>query len=228
MITISQVYRALWLSIVVSGLAALISAVIGIPLGTALAEFSFRGKGAILTVVHASMGLPPVVVGVFTYLVIRRSGPLGSFGLIYTFTAMVIVQIILATPIIAGFTHASLEGVDPRLGLQARSLGATSVQAMLIKTREVRAGLVAAVIAGFGRVIGEVGAVMVVGGALNSKTDVLTTIAVKLTRQGKPALALLVGAILITLAVVVNVFLTRLQADKGQREAEKRVTGYVS
>ena len=88
--------------------------------------------------------------------------------------------------------------------------------------------MVAAVIAGFGRVIGEVGAVMVVGGALNSKTDVLTTIAVKLTRQGKPAFALLVGAILITLAVVVNVFLTRLQADKGQREAEKRVTGYVS
>ena len=228
MITISQVYRAIWLSLVVSGSATLISAIIGIPLGAALAEFSFRGKGAILTVVHAFMGLPPVVVGVFTFLVIRRSGLLGSLGLYLTITAMVIVQIILATPIIAGFTHASLEGVDPRLGLQARSLGATRVQAMLVKTHEARAGLVAAVIAGFGRVIAEVGAVMIVGGAINSKTDVLTTIAVKLTRQGYPRLALLVGIILITIAIVVNVFLTRLQSDKGQREAEKRVTGYVS
>jgi len=228
MITISQVYRAIWLSLVVSGSATLISAVIGIPLGTALAEFSFRGKRAALTVVHAFMGLPPVVIGVFAFLIIRRSGPLGGLGLIYTITAMVIVQVILATPIIAGFTHASLEGVDPRLGLQARSLGATRVQAVLVKTREARAGMVAAVIAGFGRVIAEVGAVTIVGGAINSKTDVLTTIAVKLTRQGFPALALLVGTILIIMAIIINVFLTRLQSGKWRRETEKRVMGYVS
>jgi tungstate transport system permease protein len=228
MITISQVYRAIWLSLVVSGSATLISAAIGIPLGTALAEFSFRGKGSILTVVHAFMGLPPVVVGVFTFLIIRRSGPLGSLGLIYTISAMVIVQVILATPIIAGFTHASLEGVDPRLGLQARSLGATRVQAVLVKTREARAGLVAAIIAGFGRVIAEVGAVIIVGGAINRKTDVLTTIAVKLTRQGLPHLALLVGVILIAMAIIINVFLTRLQTGKWWQKSGERVTGYVS
>jgi tungstate transport system permease protein len=141
---------------------------------------------------------------------------------------MVIVQVILATPIIAGFTHASLEGVDPRLGLQARSLGASRVQAVLVKTREARAGLVAAVIAGFGRVIAEVGAVTIVGGAINRKTDVLTTIAVKLTRQGRPELALLVGIILIVMAIIINVFLTRLQSGKWRRESERRVTGYVS
>jgi tungstate transport system permease protein len=228
MITISQVYRAIWLSLVVSGSATLISAAIGIPLGTALAEFSFRGKGFVLSVVHAFMGLPPVVVGVFTFLVIRRSGPLGGLGLIYTITAMVIVQVILATPIIAGFTHASLIGVDPRLGLQARSLGATRVQAMLVKAREARAGVVASVIAGFGRVIAEVGAVMIVGGAINSKTDVLTTIAVKLTRQGKAELALLVGIVLVVMAVIIMAFLTRIQSGKWQREVEKRVTGYAS
>jgi tungstate transport system permease protein len=228
MITVSQVYRAIWLSLVVSGSATLISAVIGIPLGTALSELSFRGKKATLTVVHAFMGLPPVVIGVFTFLIIRRSGPLGALGLIYTITAMVIVQVILATPIIAGFTHASREGVDPRLGLQARSLGASRVQAVLVKTREARAGLVAAVIAGFGRVIAEVGAVTIVGGAINRKTDVLTTIAVKLTRQGRPELALLVGIILIVMAIIINVFLTRLQSGKWRRESERRVTGYVS
>lgn len=228
MITISQVYRAIWLSLVVSGSATLISAAIGIPLGTVLAEYSFRGKGFALSVVHAFMGLPPVVVGVFTFLVIRRSGPLGGLGLIYTIAAMVIVQVILATPIIAGFTHASLIGVDPRLGLQARSLGATRLQAMLVKAHEARAGVVASVIAGFGRVIAEVGAVIIVGGAINNKTDVLTTIAVKLTRQGRPELALFVGVVLVVMAIIIMVFLTRIQSGKWQREAEKRVTGYAS
>jgi tungstate transport system permease protein len=228
MITISQVYRAIWLSLVVSGSATLISAAIGIPLGTVLAEFSFRGKGFLLSVVHAFMGLPPVVVGVFTFLVIRRSGPLGGLGLIYTIAAMVIVQVILATPIIAGFTHASLIGVDPRLGLQASSLGATRLQAMLAKAREARAGVVASIIAGFGRVIAEVGAVMIVGGAINNETDVLTTIAVKLTRQGRPELALFVGIILVVMAIIIMVFLTRIQSGRWQREVEKRVTGYAS
>lgn len=227
MLSISDFYHALWLSLVVSGSSTVIGALVGIPLGTALAEFSFPGKRATLTVIHAFMGLPPVVVGIFTYLVIRRSGTLGGLGLIYTIPAMVIVQVILATPIIAGFTHASLEDVDPRLGLQAQSLGATRAQAMLTKAREARAGLVAAVIAGFGRVIAEVGAVMIVGGALSHQTDTLTTLAVKLTRQGRAKIALLVGVVLITLAVAVNVFLTRLQVDKGRREVEKRVTGYV-
>lgn len=224
----SQFYHALWLSLVVSGSATLIGALIGIPLGTVLSEYSFRGKKGILTVVHAFMGLPPVVVGLFTFLIITRSGPLGSLGLVYTATAMVIVQVLLATPIVTGFTHAALEDIDPRLGLQARSLGATRPQSMAVKLRQARAGVVAAVIAGFGRVIAEVGAVTIVGGAINGRTDTLTTLTVKLTRQGYTSLALLVGAVLIVLALVVNVFLTRLQAGRLQREAQKKVTGYAA
>lgn len=225
-VTISQFWHALWLSLVVSGSATLIGALIGIPLGTVLAEFQFRGKRSTLTVVHAFMGLPPVVVGLFTFLIIARRGLLGSLGLVYTAAAMVIVQVILATPIIAGLTHSSLQEVDPRLGLQAQSLGATRTQAMLVKMREARAGLIAAVIAGFGRVIAEVGAVMIVGGAFSGKTDTLTTLTVKLTRQGRNELALVIGVILIFIAIVVNIVLTRLQGATGRREVEKKVTGY--
>jgi tungstate transport system permease protein len=227
-VTWSQFWHALFLTLVVSGLATVIGALIGIPLGTVLAETDFRGKGVALTVVHAFMGLPPVVVGVFTFAVIARHGPLGTLHLVYTPAAMVLVQVILATPIIAGFTHASLQDLDPRLGLQARSLGASRVQAMVVKTREAQAGLVAAVIAGFGRIIAEVGAVTIVGGAINSQTDTMTTLTVKLTRQGNTSMAMLIGLILIGIALVINVFLTRLQSDKSLRAPEKKVTGYVA
>ncbi|MCJ7652762.1 MAG: ABC transporter permease [Actinobacteria bacterium] len=219
-------YRVLLLSLIVSGTATVIGALIGIPLGVALSESSFRGRRALLTLVHAFMGLPPVVVGLFTLLVIMRSGPLGSLELYYTPTAMVIVQVILATPIIAGFTHASMEGVDPRLGLQAMSLGATRWQAAWVKMREARAGLVAAVIAGLGRVMAEVGAVLIVGGNLKGQTRVLTTDIVMQTRMANYELALAEGIVLILLVVIINIFLTRLQAEKGMREIEKRVTGY--
>ena len=164
----------------------------------------------------------------FTFLVIMRHGPLGKIGIIYTLTAMVLVQVILAAPIVTGFTHASLQVVDPRLGLAARSLGATRAQSILVKTREARPGIIAAVIAGFGRVIAEVGAVTIVGGAISSQTDTLTTLVVKLTRQGEPWLALLVGSVLLFIALIVNIFLTRMQADKGKRRGQERVTGYAS
>ena len=228
MITMSQFWHALWLSLVVSGLATVISALIGIPLGVLLSEFDFRGKEAVLTVVHTSMALPPVVVGVFTFLIIMRSGPLGSIGIVYSAAAIVVVQVLLAVPIVMGFTHASLLVVDPRLGLAARSLGATRAQSILVKTREARPGIIAAVIAGFGRVIAEVGAATIVGGAISGQTDTLTTLVVKLTRQGQPKLALLVGVVLLFIALVVNAVLTHLQADKGKRELTKKVTGYVS
>lgn len=221
-----EFYRVLFLSLAVSGTAALIGAAIGIPIGVALSEFSFRGRNAALTVVHAFMGLPPVVVGLFTFLVIARSGPLGFLELVYTPTAMVIVQVILAAPIVAGFTHASMRGVDPRLGLQAMSLGATRFQAVLVKMREARAGLVAALIAGLGRVLAEVGAVMIVGGNIKGYTRVLTTDIVLQTRQGLYSYAIAEGLVLILVAVLVNAMLTRLQADKGREEVEKRVTGY--
>jgi tungstate transport system permease protein len=221
-----EFYRVLGLSLVVSGSAAVIGACLGIPLGACLAEFDFRGRKGVLSLVHAFMGLPPVVVGLFTFLVLARSGPLGSFNLIYTPTAMIIVQAILATPIVAGFTHASMQGVDRRLGLQARSLGATRIQAILVEMREARAGLVAAVIAGLGRVLAEVGAVMIVGGNIKGSTRVLTTDIVLQTRQGNYELALAEGLVLILIAIVINVLLTRLQAERGREEIMKRTTGY--
>jgi len=204
-------YRVLFLSLIVSGIGTVIGTVIGIPLGVLLSEYSFTGRSVILVIVHTFMGLPPVVVGVFTFLVLARSGPLGSMNLIYTPTAMVIVQVILAAPIIAGLTHASMRGVDPRLGLQARSLGATRIQSVLVKLREARAGLVAAVIAGFGGVISEVGAVMIVGGNIKGSTRVMTTDIVLQTRQGNYQLALAEGIVLLLLAIVINVILTRYQ-----------------
>ena len=204
-------YQVLFLSLTVSGIATVIGGIIGIPLGTVLAEYDFWGRRVLLVIVHTFMGLPPVVVGVFTFLVLARNGPLGSMNLIYTPTAMVIVQVILAAPIIAGFTHASLKGVDPRLGLQARSLGATRIQSILVKMREARAGLIAAVIAGFGGVISEVGAVMIVGGNLKGSTRVMTTDIVLQTRQGNYQLALAEGIVLLILALVINAVLTRYQ-----------------
>lgn len=221
-----EFYSVLGLSLLVSGSATVIGSALGIPIGVSLAEFDFRGRRACLNLVHAFMGLPPVVVGLFTFLVLARSGPLGTMNLIYTPTAMIIVQVILSTPIIAGFTHASMQGVDPRLGLQALSLGATRFQSVLVKMREARAGLIAAVIAGLGRVMAEVGAVMIVGGNIKGSTRVLTTDIVLQTRQGNYELALAEGLVLILIAIVVNMVLTRLQVEKGRKELEKRPTGY--
>lgn len=223
-----EFYQVLGLSLLVSGTATLIGTILGVPLGVTLSEYRFRGRGAALTVVHAFMGLPPVVVGVFTFLVLARSGPLGSLNLIYTPTAMVIVQVILAAPIIAGFTNASMEGVDPRIGLQARSLGASRLQSVFVKMREARAGLVAAIIAGFGGVISEVGAVMIVGGNIKGQTRVLTTDIVLQTRTGHYELALAEGIVLLFMAVVINAVLTRKQVERGRRELEKRLVGYRS
>ncbi|MDD5447588.1 MAG: ABC transporter permease [Actinomycetota bacterium] len=221
-----EFYRVLGLSLVVSGSAAAIGTLLGVPLGVLLSKTNFRGRGFVLSLVHAFMGLPPVVVGLFTFLIIARSGPLGSLELLYTPGAMIIVQVILATPIVAGFTHASMEGVDPRLFLQARSLGASRFQAIILGMREAREGIVAAIIAGFGRVLAEVGAVTIVGGNIRGKTRVMTTDIVLQSRKGDYGLALAEGIILILLAVLVNIFLTRLQSEGVRRESEKRVTGW--
>ncbi len=221
-----EFYRIVLLSLFVNGVATIIGSVIGIPAGVALAEFRFPGRKTALVLTHAMMGLPPVVMGVLFVLLLSRSGPLGFMDLLYTPTAMIMVQVVLAAPIVAGFTNASLEDVDPRIGMQARSLGATRVQSVYVKLREARAGLVAAVIAGFGGVVSEVGAVLMVGGNIKGDTQVLTTYIVQETRKGYMDQALAAGIILIMIAIVVNIFLTRLQADKGRQAAEtKGLTG---
>lgn len=219
-------YQIVMLSLAINGLATVIGTIIGIPAGVALAELRFRGRNTLLVFTHTLMGLPPVVAGVFFYLLLARSGPLGFMGLWLNPPSMVIVQVVLAAPIIAGFTNASLEDVDPRYGLQAMSLGATRLQSVYVKLRQARAGLVAAVIAGFGGVVSEVGAMMIVGGNIKGQTRVLTTYIVEETRKGNPDVALAAGIVLLTIAIVINIFLTRVQHRKAQREVETRgITG---
>lgn len=206
--------------------ATAFGAIVGIPIGMALAEFRFPGKKALLIIVHTFMGLPPVVAGVFFVLLFSRSGPFGFLNLLYTVPALILVQVVLSAPIIAGFTNASLEELDSRIGMQAKSLGATRFQAILMKIREARSGVVAALIGGFGGVVSEVGAIMMVGGNIKGSTRMLTTDIVLSTRIGNYDIALAEGLVLILIAVVVNILFTRLQTTKERDIVESEgVTG---
>lgn len=216
-----------WLSILVSGTASVFGALLGVPFGVILSEGKFRGKRLLLTLTHAMMGLPPVVAGLIVLLILMRNGPLGTLRLIYTPAGMIIVQTVLAFPLVAGLTHAAVSVVDPRYQIQARGLGASAFQAIVVKVKQARRGVIAAFIAGFGRVLAEVGAVMIVGGNIRNQTRVLTTHLLLLARQGKYELALADGLLLVLLSVLVNVFLTRAQGKKvGLQTA--RVRSYPS
>lgn len=199
------------LTLQVTGIALAIAVLLGIPLGAVLGLTKRRGQGALTVLIYTGMGLPPVVVGLFVYLLLSRSGPLGTFGWLFTPGAMIIAQIIIAFPVVVGLTMAAVSGVNPQLRLQARSLGATRVQEMTTILLEARIGVMAAVVAAFGAIISEVGAVMLVGGNIDGKTRVLTTAIVLNTRTGDFALALALGLILLTLTFLINGALLRLQ-----------------
>jgi tungstate transport system permease protein len=199
------------LSLVVSGSATLISLVIGLPLGTWLALTRFRSRGLALSIVNTGMALPPVVVGLFVAFMLWRSGPLGGLGLIYTPTAIVIAEVIIAAPIVVGLTVAALGQLDPRLRLQLLGLGASRLQVVWWLWREARLPLLAALMAAFGSVISEVGAAMMVGGNIRHETRVLTTAIVLETGKGEFAAALGLGVVLLAFAFVVNAILTRAQ-----------------
>jgi len=159
----------------VSGIATFISVIIGLPVGTALALTRFFGRGLLVSVVNFGMGLPPVVVGFVTWLLLLRYGPLGALGILYSPTAMIIAQAVIASPIVTGFTLVAVQSIDPKLRLQILSLGTTRLQYLLLLLWESRPGILAAIIAGFGRDLGEVGASMMVGGNIRGYTRVLTT-----------------------------------------------------
>jgi tungstate transport system permease protein len=199
------------LSLVVSGAATAISLLIGLPLGTWLALVRVRGRGVAMTVVNTGMALPPVVVGLFVAIMLWRSGPLGGLRLMYTPAAMVIAEVVIATPVIVGLTAAALRQLDPRLRLQLLGLGASRWQTTWWLWREARLPLLAAIMAGFGSVISEVGAAMMVGGNIRGETRVLTTSIVLETSKGDFAMAIALGIILLILALVVNAVLTRAQ-----------------
>jgi tungstate transport system permease protein len=212
----SGLFEIVALSLQVSGLALALSTLIGIPLGAALGLGRFLGRRALVALMYTGMGFPPVVVGLFVYLLLSRSGPLGQLNSplipdLFTPGAMVIAQCIIAFPLVAGFTMAAVMGVDAGLRQQVRSLGATDWQTTATVLREARVGVIVAIIAGFGGIISEVGAVMLVGGNIEGRTRVLTTAIVLETRQGNFDMALALGAILLSITFLINVAMLRLQ-----------------
>ncbi len=204
------------LSLQVSGLATLISLVIGLPFGTMLALGSFCGRKLLLSLINTGMALPPVVVGLVVSLLLWRSGPLGGLRLIYTPTAIIIAQTIIAAPVVTGLTAAALQALDPRLRLQLLGIGASTGQVTLALWREARLPLLAALMAGFGSVISEVGASMMVGGNIRGQTRVLTTAIVLETGKGNFELAIGLSILLLALAFLVNLALTWIQQHEAR------------
>ncbi|MCK5315708.1 MAG: ABC transporter permease [Anaerolineales bacterium] len=204
------------LSLKVSGIALLLSTLIGIPVGVFLGLGRFTGQRLSMVLVYTGMGFPPVVIGLFVYLLLSRHGPLGGVNwafipTLFTPAAMVVAQTIISFPLVAGFTMAAVMSVDPQVRQQVRALGATDRQAALAVLSEARVGVVVAVIAGFGAIISEVGAVMLVGGNIENQTRVLTTAIVLETRKGNFDLALALGAILLAMTFLANLAMLRLQ-----------------
>ncbi|MCB0155021.1 MAG: ABC transporter permease [Anaerolineae bacterium] len=204
-------YEVIWFSIYVSGVALAYSTLVGIPLGAFLGLVRFRGRRLIMALLYTGMGFPPVVVGLFVYLMLSRSGPVGGLGWLFTPRAIITAQTIIAFPLVAGFTMAAVMGVDRNLRRQLIALGATQWQATLAILAEARVGVIVSIIAGFGSVISEVGAVILVGGNIEGKTRTLTTAVVLETRKGNFDLAIALGAILLLLSFLVNLAIMRSQ-----------------
>ena len=207
----AEVWRITLLSLQVSGTATLLSLVLGMPLGTFLALVRFPGQRLLVSLINTGMGLPPVVVGLVLSILLWRSGPLGFLHLIYTPAAMIMAQTVIAFPIVAGLTMAALQTLNPHLGLQLLGLGASRWQILWLLGKEARLPLLAAVMAGFGGVISEVGSVMMVGGNIKGQTRVLTTATVLETQMGNFGTAIALGIILLSLSFLVNCTLTFLQ-----------------
>jgi tungstate transport system permease protein len=198
-------------TVLVSGAATALAVLIGVPLGYAIARNAFRGRTIILGLVNTAMGMPPVVVGLVVWLLLVRSGPFGDLDLIYTRRAMVLAQFLIATPIVVGFTAASLQALPPRLPDLLVVLGAGRLRSMWLLAREANLGLLVAVMAAFGGIISEVGASMIVGGNLERSTRVLTTAIVTETSRGEVERALALGVLLLALSFLVNLTLTVIQ-----------------
>lgn len=211
-----ELWQIVLLSLQVSGLALVISSLIGIPVGSFMALSRFTGRKLLIVFLYTGMGFPPVVIGLFVYLLLSRNGPLGQVDSaliprLFTPTAMILAQTIISFPLVAGFTMAAVLGVDPQIRQQVRALGATRWQTTLAILSEARVGVLVAVVAGFGSIISEVGAVMLVGGNIEHKTRVLTTAIVLETQKGAFDLAIALGIILLSLSFVANFFMLRLQ-----------------
>jgi tungstate transport system permease protein len=209
-----EVFRITLLTLKVSGIATLISVLIGLPLGTLLALKSFPGQRLLLSIANFGMGLPPVVVGLWVSIFLWRSGPLGHLGIMYTPAAMIIAQAVIASPVVIALTSSALQQTDSKLRLQIKALGATRWQYLFLLIREVRFGILAAIIAGFGAVVSEVGASMAVGGNIKGQTRVLTTATVLEVSKGNFDIAIALSIILLLLSYFITLGLTLLQQKK--------------
>ncbi|MBM4045887.1 MAG: ABC transporter permease subunit [Planctomycetes bacterium] len=210
-----ELFQIVLLSLHVTGTALLIAAPLGIVLGAWLGLARFGGRGLAVVLTYTGMGLPPVVVGLVVYLLLSRSGPLGGLGWLFTPSAMVLAQAVIALPMVVGLTMAAVMGVDANLRQQVRSLGATSWQATWAVLKEARQGVIVSIVAGFGSIISEVGAVMMVGGNIEGQTRVLTTAIVLETRRGNFEMALALAGVLLALALVINAAILLLQGKLG-------------
>ena len=206
-----EVLSITWLSLKISGAATLISLVLGISGGAFVALVRFPGRGLVISLVNTGMGVPPVVVGLFVSIMLWRTGPLGFFGLLYTPTAMVVAQTIIATPIVMGISMAAFQSLPEKLRYQLLALGATRFQMVALMAREARLPLYAAVMAGFGGVISEIGASIMVGGNIRGYTRVLTTATVMETSRGNFDYAIALGIILLAATFGINAVLTKIQ-----------------
>ena len=212
-----ELFQITLLSLQVSVLATLLSLLFGLPLGTILALGRFPGRSFLLSVVNTGMGLPPVVVGLFVAMTLWRSGPLGDLRLIYTPTAIVIAQVVIAAPVVTGLTTAALQALDPGLQFQLLGLGASRTQMIWMLWREARLPLLAGLMAGFGSVISEVGASMMVGGNIRYQTRVLTTAIVLETSKGEFNNAIGLAVLLLIITFLVNWGLTWIQQKGAKR-----------
>src|SRR4030043_1669278 len=212
-----EVFSITLLSLQISGSATLISLFFGISIGTSVALARFRGRRIAVSLINTGMGLPPVVVGLFVTIFLWRNGPLGFFGMLYTPTAMIIAQTVIATPIVMGFTLAAIQQLPQKLRLQILALGATRLQMVWILIKEAKLPLLAAVMVGFGGVISEVGASIMVGGNIKGYSRGLTTATVMETSRGHFDIAIALGIILLLLTYCINVVLTHIQQRERPR-----------
>jgi tungstate transport system permease protein len=212
-----EVFGITFLSLQVSGTATLISLMVGISIGTAIALSRFPGRRIVVSLINTGMGLPPVVVGLFVTIFLWRNGPLGFFGILYTPAAMIIAQTIIAAPIVMGITLAAIQQLPKNLRLQILAIGATRFQMVWILIKEAKLPLLAAVMAGFGGVVSEVGASIMVGGNIKGYSRVLTTATVMETSRGNFDIAIALGIVLLLMAYFINLVLTQVQQRERPR-----------
>ena len=212
-----EVLGIMLLSIKVSGTATLMSLIIGISVGAGVALTRFPGRRIVVSLINTGMALPPVVVGLFVTISLWRNGPLGFLGILYTPLAMIIAQAVIATPIVTGITLAAVQQLPGKLRLQILALGATRLQMLWILIKEAKLSLLAAVMAGFGGVISEVGASIMVGGNIKGYSRVLTTATVMETSRGNFDVAIALSIILLLLAYLINLVLTQVQQRERRR-----------